>query len=510
LGVFLRRKKNKSGTSSIQIIDKSSGHYRVVKTIGSSSDEDKLGALWRKGQELLEDLVGQLRLDILSTEDQTILSFFNQTDSINVRVVGPEQILGSVFNSIGYNAIEDELFRHLVISRLAYPGSKLRTIDYLRRYQGVDLQVDRLYRFLDKLNDQHKETAEHISFEHTKKVLKGNINVVFYDMTTLYFEASSEDDLRRTGFSKDGKPQHPQIMLGLLVARQGYPIGYEIFEGNTFEGHTLIPVLASFEQKFNLSRPIVVADAGLLSNNNIQLLVEAGYQYILGARIKNEKPQIKEHILSLNLGEGMCTSIKKGDGSSLIISYTASRARKDRFNRERGLKRLEKALATGKLNKSHINNRGYNKYLELTGSILVKIDYQKFEDDAKWDGLKGYITNVTLKPQALIDHYRNLWHIEKAFRISKTDLKIRPVYHRLRHRIEAHISIAFVAYSIYKELERVLKKNKVPFSAKRAIELTQTMYALDFTLPDSKRKRTINITMDENQKLLLDIFEIND
>jgi transposase len=188
----------------------------------------------------------------------------------------------------------------------------------------------------------------------------------------------------------------------------------------------------------------------------------------------------------------MCESIKKGEGSRLIISYAASRARKDRFNRERGLKRLEKALATGMLNKSHINNRGYNKYLELIGSIIVKIDYQKFEDDSKWDGLKGYITNVTLKPQTVIDHYRNLWHIEKAFRISKTDLKIRPIYHRLRHRIEAHISIAFVAYSIYKELERVLKKHKVYFSAKRAIELTQTMYALDFTLPDSKRKRTIN------------------
>jgi transposase len=163
--------------------------------------------------------------------------------------------------------------------------------------------VDRLYRFMDRLNDQHKESAENISFEHTKKVLKGDINVIFYDMTKLYFEASSEDDLRRTGFSKDGKPQHPQIMLGLLVAKQGYPIGYQIFEGNTFEGHTLLPVLASFEQKFNLSHPTVVADAGLLSNNNIQLLVEAGYKYILGARIKNEKPQIKEQILSLNLDD---------------------------------------------------------------------------------------------------------------------------------------------------------------------------------------------------------------
>lgn len=505
--MFLRRKKNKSGSVSVQIIDKSRGKYRVIETIGSAKNPREVDYLWRKGQRRIEELSGQLALDILTTKDQAILHFFDHSEKMGVRVIGPEKILGTIFDSIGFDSIDDDLFRHLVISRLAYPGSKLKTVDYLRRYQGVELQIDRLYRFLDEMNDRHKEAAEQIAFEHTHNVLKGEITAVFYDMTTLYFEASDEDDLRKTGFSKDGKAQHPQILLGLLVARNGYPIGYEIFEGNTFEGHTLLPVLAAFEHKFKLTRPIVVADAGLLSKPNIKMLVKAGYQYILGGRIKNETSAVKKKILALKLANGQRKSIKKEDGSRLIISYSESRAKKDRYNRQRGLQRLEKALKRGRLNKSHINNRGYNKYLKMKGEVNISIDYHKFEQDAEWDGLKGYLTNSALTPKAITDNYRSLWQIEKAFRISKTDLKIRPIYHRLRHRIEAHISIAFVAYTIYKELERILYAHKAPFSAKRAIELTQTMYALDITLPDSKRTKSVNITNEPEQKRLLEIMK---
>ena len=108
--------------------------------------------------------------------------------------------------------------------------------------------------------------------------------------------------------------------------------------------------------------------------------------------------------------------------------------------RQKGLRRLEKRVKSGKLTKSNINNRGYNKYLQLDGKIDVKIDYQKFEQDARWDGLKGYMTNTKLPDDMVLENYRNLFHIERAFRMSKTDLRIRPVYHRLRHRIEAHIS----------------------------------------------------------------------
>ena len=219
---------------------------------------------------------------------------------------------------------------------------------------------------------------------------------------------------------------------------------YDIFEGNKFEGHTLLPVIDSFKAKYNINQPIIVADSGLLSNQNIKELKEKNYEFILGARIKNELHNIKEKILSLQLKDGQSSIVKKGD-LKLIITYSDSRAKKDKYNREKGLRSLEKRIKTGKLTKSNINNRGYNKYLKLEGEIQVVIDKEKYEIDAKWDGLKGYLTNAKLNKKEILENYYHLWQIEKAFRIAKTDLKIRPIFHRKQKRIEAHICLTFVA-----------------------------------------------------------------
>ena len=199
-------------------------------------------------------------------------------------------------------------------------------------------------------------------------------------------------------------------------------------------------------------------------------------------------------------------TFKRKDATRLIVSFSEQRAKKDLYNRKRGLLRLEKNLKSGKLTKSNINNRGYNKYLRLKGEINIEIKYDKFEKDKKWDGLKGYITNSNLSASKIIENYNQLWQIEKAFRISKTDLKIRPIYHRLKDRIEAHICISFTAYSIYKELERILKHFKAPFSVKRAMELTQTMYQLTILLPESKKAKQINLKPDKEQALLIEII----
>ena len=133
-------------------------------------------------------------------------------------------IFGTLFDRIGFNAIPDEMFRHITMARLAYPVSKLKTVDYLSRYRGIQKSVDEIYLFLDRLAGRHKGQAETVAYEYTKRRL-GKVSIVFYDMTTLYFEAEDEDDFRKIGFSKDGKFQHPQIMLGLLVGERGLPIG---------------------------------------------------------------------------------------------------------------------------------------------------------------------------------------------------------------------------------------------------------------------------------------------
>ena len=503
--MFVREKKNQSGSVSIQIISKEKGRYKVVKTIGSATVLQKIEELKKQARQELKELKKQLEL-FESKEDKLVEQVFESLQNSNIRTVGPELIFGKIFDHIGFDKINEEMFRHLVISRLAFPLSKLKTSEYLYRYQGVSLGIDSIYRFLDKLNSRLKPQVEQIAFKHTKRVVGGEITVVFYDMTTLYFEASDEDDLRKAGFSKDGKHQHPQIFLGLLVALGGYAIGYDIFEGNTYEGHTLIPFLEKISKKFNLEKPVVIADSGLLSKTNLTALEGKEYEYILGARIKNESEKIKTEILSRQYSDGDTISIALPDDKRLIINYSDKRAAKDAYNRQRGLKRLEKRIKSGKLTKSNINNRGYNKYLKLDGEISIEIDYDKFNQDQQWDGLKGYITNTKLNDKEVIENYQNLWHIERAFRMSKTDLRIRPIYHHLRHRIEAHICISFAAYTIYKELERVLYKEKSTLSIKKAAEVTHNMYQITYQLPDSKQIKKKLLGMDEQQRELYEII----
>jgi transposase len=506
--MFIREKKNKSGSSSVQIISKSSGKYKVVKTIGSGTTQEGILLLLHQARHELAQIKKQSNL-FPSQSDANIEGFLNTLKNADISVIGPELVFGKIYDRIGFNAINEILFRHLVIARLAFPLSKLKTIEYLQRYQGISLNISSIYRFLDKLNNTLKAQVEQIGFNHTLKLHKNQITIVFYDMTTIYFEASDEDDLRKAGFSKDGKHQNPQIYLGLLVSLGGDAIGYEIFEGGIYEGHTLLPFIERISKKFNLPKPIVVADAGLLSIDNISLLEQNEYKYILGARPKNETNKIKQQILQTELENDTYKVIKKDNKTRLIISYSDKRAAKDQHNRERGLQRLEKQIKSGKLTKSQINNRGYNKYLKMEGEVEIKIDYQKYTDDKKWDGIKAYLTNTTLSSKKIIETYKQLWHIEKAFRMSKTDLKIRPIYHRLAGRIEAHICISFTAYKILKELERVLKKEKASFSTTKAAELTQNMYQLSVILPQTARKQSILLKMDDKQNQLLKIMAKN-
>ena len=499
----MRKKRNHSGSVSIQIIQKQQGKYTVVKTLGSSKEEEEIDRLFKQAQESIPRLFNQITL----YDDPPNLPRVDELSNDDIRVVGPELVFGKIFDYIGFGQIPDQLFKDLVISRITHPGSKLQLSEYLRENNRREISADNIYYFLDKLNSKYKHQVEDIGFAYTHKLLNGNIGIVFYDMTTIYFESSQPDELRKTGFSKDGKHQHPQIFLGLLVGRNGYPIGYDIFEGSIYEGHTLIPILEKFEKRFKFEKPIVVADAGLLSSENISTLAKNGYTFILGARIKNEAKTIKREIEKAGFADGHIVKLHKPDNTVLYVSYSDTRAKKDKANRERGLKRLEKSLNAGRLTKSNINNRGYNKYLKMEGELSIKIDYTKFENDCMWDGLKGYITNTKLNGEQVIDSYNNLWKIEKAFRISKTDLKIRPIYHRIRERIEAHICISFVSYVLFKDLERILApQNNI--SIKKAIKAINKMYEIVVPLPGD-RIHTIKLKNNETQQQIIDLIEDN-
>jgi len=307
--------------------------------------------------------------------------------------------------------------------------------------------------------------------------------------------------MSKTGFSKEGRHSQPQIILGLLVSIGGYPLAYCIHEGNKYEGHTMLPIISDFVKKYSLEDFIVVADSGLMNNANIAELETMGYKYIIGAKIKNESNEVKEWILEQPKVDRGMIEYDKGGGRRLLVGYTEDRARKDAYNRDKGIKRLEKAYKRGALTKDNINKRGYNKFLKMDGSIKVTIDYDKTHEDARWDGLKGYLTNTSIPVNSVYEAYHNLWHVERAFRIAKSKIEIRPMFHFTRRRIEAHVCICFVALKVYKELERMLKLTDINMSVDKVLALAQTVTTIQIKLPKNKDILTRTMLMARHQRI---------
>ncbi len=500
MSLRVRKKKNSSGSTSIHIVDRTDRGYKVVESIGCSDDENEIETLYAKALARIDVLEENLfHFSKANDKKSQLLNLLSNITTDNFIPIGDELIFGKIFDNIGCNNLFDNvksnlrniddkifLFRSLVISRLLYPGSKLELIHYLEYFKKTDINIYKIYRFLDTLyQDDIKSNIETCVFEHTKKIMNGQIILTFYDVTTLYFESESEDDLRKIGYSKEGKLTRPQIQLGLFTTLEGYPLSYEVYEGNKYEGHTLIDILKKFQTRFQLeSKPIVVADRGMLNNANIAYLENNNYRYILAYKIKNISHEFKEQIGNLIfVNDDVIHTIDIKDkpieykdeneqkqkitiNQKLIITYSSKRAKKDKRTREKALEKIETKLSK-KITKGDLKLSYYAKYLDVDEKcdIKYKLNHSKILNDEKLDGLKGFATNdFTLCANDVIAHYNNQYEVERAFRISKTDLKIRPIYHRLETRIKAHVLISFVSYSIYKEFERKLKLNDVTFN----------------------------------------------
>ena len=491
------------------------GSYQKLCTIGVAKEETEIEVLRQKGLEWIRrrELEVHPELDLYGEERRACESEMEMTERVvsnidNILINGAELILNRVFDRIGFNQIEDDVFRKLVQSRLSFPASKAATVEYLKNYYDEDFDLSRIYRYLDKLNDSHKHLVQDISVRHTMEILGGHIGVMFYDVTTLYFETDRQDDLRKTGFSKEGRHSNPQIILGLLVSLDGYPLAYCIHEGNKYEGHTMLPVIREFVARYSLDDFIVVADSGLMTGANINELEAEGCKYIIGSRIKNEPEDIKRQILSFDKVNGVLHEIDKGGGRRLLIGYSEKRTRKDIHNRDRGILRLEKAYKAGHLNKENINRRGYNKFLDMDGNTTVSINYDRIQEDARWDGLKGYLTNTDIPTTDVITAYHNLWNVEKAFRIAKSKIEIRPMFHFTRRRIEAHICICFVALKVYKELERLLKLSDISLSVDKVLNMAKTVTTISVYMPQNKTHYIKTMPM-KRHKPIAKLFEEN-
>ena len=512
--MFPRKKKNRTGSISVVVIDKSHGGYKEVKSFGVVKTDEEADLLMAEASEWIRTAHGQRVLDFAgsSVRQAERLEVERVLGNISSVVLnGPQLILNQVYDSIGFNRIRDEVLRHLVIARICRPGSKAATADYLKSYFHEDVSLDQIYRYMDKLYNTQRETVQQISVEHTRKVLGGCIGLMFYDVTSLYFETGIQDELRTNGFSKDGKTAESQIILGLLVSADGYPLSYSVFNGAQYEGRTMIPIIDDFIQRFNIKDFVVVADSGLLNKTNVELLRQAGYKYILGARIKKEPAKTIEWILAQEKVSGAYHEYTRENGERLVLGYSEQRAKKDAHNRVKGIERLRKAYSSGMLTKASINKRGYNKFLSISKDVKVVINEQEIENDAKWDGLKGYVTNTNLDAEKVVAQYHSLWCVERAFRVAKGNLEARPIFHFTEKRIEAHICICFIAYKVYKELQRIIALHGgIGLSVDKVIDIAMTIPTIKIRMPYNGEERIQTLFLTDKHRQIKPLFDIKE
>ena len=378
---------------------------------------------------------------------------------------GFTDIFGEVYQRVGLNqSIKgsrsddqwNDIIQSAVIARIADPRSKLSSLQQLESRFDIKIPFHKIYRAMDQLT-KHECTVKQLIRDHTLGLLDEKVDVLFFDVTTLYFESISSDELKDFGFSKDCKFKEVQVMLALVTTQQGLPVTYKLFPGNTFEGHTLQQTLDELRTEFDINNFVFVADRGMFSKDNLEFMDQQGIKYVVGASLKKLPKDVKNDILARQFKPSVvCNEFQwideiSHDNRRLIVSYSSKRARKDFADRGRLVDRLLKKAKDGKVKiKDLIPNYGTKKYLEVK-SGEAQVNESKIDYDAQWDGLYGVITNRTdASPIDILTRYRGLWQIEEAFRVNKYSLKMRPIFHWTPKRIKGHILICFMAYSLVK------------------------------------------------------------
>ncbi len=381
-------------------------------------------------------------------------------------VEGIHEIAGATYKDIGYQELltsnrDKKMLCDLVMARLVAPASKHKTKDILLKRFDKEYDLDAIYRLMDKVYG-NIDDIKAITFMKTKNLFPQGVDLVLFDVTTLYFESTTTDELRRFGYSKDHRFNTTQLVLALATNSDGLPVGYELFEGNKAEVTTLMEAIDRWKALFNIGSVCFVGDRAMFSKNNLKLISERGYQYIIAAKLRSLNDELKSEIL---LEKNYKISVS-GDQLSwigefeyekqrLIVNYKTKRAAKDKKDRERTLEKIKKTIGGEKgATKKAITNNGIKKYTSTDDSSKVVIDEVKIAQDSDWDGMHGIITNISDEAAGvLIGRYSRLWVIEESFRINKHNLKMRPIFHWKPERIKAHIAICYMAFSVLRYLQ---------------------------------------------------------
>lgn len=489
---FIRRVRTNSGATAVQIAEYAAGRQRILKHVGSAHTEAELGVLLARAGELLDDRdQGVLELGVEPSPPSAALvapapepALLNPSPASGLAVrTGPGRVVGTdsrvlfealaaVYAQLGFGVLEDEVFAALVLARVVEPTSLLDAARVLADLGQEAASYKTMGRTLTRAKERgYRDQVATACFEQA--VTSGDVSLVMYDVTTLYFEAEKEDDLRKVGFSKERRVD-PQIVVGLLVDRNGFPLEIGCFEGNKAETSTIVPIIEAFQARHDLADMVVVADAGMLSATNLRQLDEANLRFIVGSRVTKAPIDLASHFHwhgdAFTDGQVIDTTTPRTGRNSdndvkvraepswdpdehaaswrAVWAYSAKRAARDhktltlQENRAKAVIAGEKAARTP-------------RFVKKNGGATV-LDEASLARARRLVGLKGYVTNMpaTVMPVGeVISSYHDLWHVEASFRMSKTDLKARPLFARKRDAIEAHLTIVFTALAVSREVQ---------------------------------------------------------
>ena len=496
---YIRSVKTLSSSQAIQVVSYENRKTIIVKHIGSAKTKEEILLLKNKAEKYIQNITKQIGLfDNLNKESTDRVIQVSKCEYLGFRYTLMYKVINEVFDLLGFNQLKSRVLLDIVLIRIIEPSSKFRSLEFLEELFGIKYEITNVYRQMHSFISL-KDDIERITIEFAKKKLGFDFPVVFYDVTTLYFESFNEDDLRKCGFSKDNKSNQPQIVIGLIVENNGFPVSYEIFEGNKFEGHTLLPSIVSFKNKYRIQNLTVVADAAMISSKNVENLLNHNLNYIVGARLGNLKSDQQKKINKrLKREDGSSTRIKTDNGY-LICDFSSKRYRKDKYEMEKQIKKA-KILLT---NPSKILKR--NKFLKSADNSKMEINQELIKKTKTLLGVKGYYTNLyKLKNKSIIKHYHNLWHVEKTFRMAKSDLRMRPIYHHKIEAIKTHILICFMALAISKFMEQ-----KTQISLARIIKLLKSVTEVRILDKVNNEEITFNSKISDELKKTLNAIGVS-
>lgn len=436
--------KTASKAKAVQVVRYQSNKRIVLQHIGSAHSEAELSELLLMAEEWIKNYTGQQA--IFSDENPNRLLHINHCTFLGVRYTFFYQQIGSIQAAMGLDSLP-LLLQDLATIRMFQPASKLRSLELLEQYFGINHSRKTYYKIAPQCLEVKKIVEEKV-VNFAKEQYAFNFDILFYDVTTLYFETFEEDELRKNGFSKDNKSQQPQILIALMVTKEGFPVAYEVFSGNTFEGHTIIPFIRDFIQTNSVKEFTVVADAAMISSENIRQLTQNNINYIVGARLGNIPSELLGRIdKAIKREDGKSIRIETSHGF-LICSYSSLRYRKDLYEMNKQIDKAKQIIADPSGSKKV-------KFTQISGQQIA-LNEALIEKTKKLLGIKGYYTNLEEKMvdnKTIIDRYHELYKIEQAFRISKSDLETRPVFHFKEQPIKLHVLICFMALVLSKHIE---------------------------------------------------------